>query len=594
MKRGQGATELLIILGVGLAVLIILFQFSSDSLFGYSSSFRDRQAQEALNQIKHSSELLYQQGNGAKTKVYITLPEGIESAVISNTTISILFSNGNTIYENFDFSVDGTLPINSGGHWVDLLTLNSIVYVSPNETIVSVCGDGICVTGEYCPEDFGVCTDVSCYEPTCTNGCGSTAIVSAIDLGECDESTVAGSCISPPCICDVSSVCVSAMSNVTSNVSELSFLDLWPYGGLYPIGFTNRINSTSNTFWIYGDNDGWDWKSLVYMGQPSSLKSCVLFTNSTVLTVNIGDEDCDASENEGQGSGAYGIKFYVDSEDYYLLQTGSFVNFSFDWSYVAMAGELDNNEDLWVKSTFGNGSIYAYEDFEAQSIGSSYEFEGGWGWNNVWYVSGDNIDLTSSEYSGKYALQMKRSSNSLDRSVNLSLSSHPFIEFYAYAENLESSDHAYFRVSNNDSTWYTLETWTDGDDDSTWHKYTYDLSSYYFNSSDFYIQFTTPDFDNNNDVFLIDQIVIYDGNINYFGQALDSSNQADDWNEIYWENNPGNSASGRVSYNNIYNLTPLITGEGWYYLTLGAQVYSWDASNEGARVSFDNVTLSIS
>ena len=38
MKKGQGATELLIILGVGLVVLLIILQFSSTSLFSYSSS----------------------------------------------------------------------------------------------------------------------------------------------------------------------------------------------------------------------------------------------------------------------------------------------------------------------------------------------------------------------------------------------------------------------------------------------------------------------------------------------------------------------------------------------------------------------------
>src|SRR3989338_6351547 len=100
MKKGQGATELLIILGVGLVVLLIILQFSSTSLFSYSSSFQEKQATDALTQLKSAAELLYQQGDGAKTQVYITLPEGINTSHVSGKTLQFSFYDGNTFYRD--------------------------------------------------------------------------------------------------------------------------------------------------------------------------------------------------------------------------------------------------------------------------------------------------------------------------------------------------------------------------------------------------------------------------------------------------------------------------------------------------------------
>ncbi len=677
MKRGQGATELLIILGVGLVVLLIIFQFSSESLFSYRSGFREDQAQDALIQLKNAAELLYQQGSGAKTQVYITLPEGINTTNVSGRTLRVDFYNGNTIYRVLDFNVSGDLPTHSGGHWVDVQALSGIVYISTNLTSLSYCGNGVCDSGENCAADVGSCTDNVCYEPSCSSGCGQSVIVSTTDSGECDSSTMTGSCTNLPCYCSSASVCVNAPTNVTVNLIDplanatntsskiidftynvtsassmsncslllgnvvnmssssitrnttlnftvalargnyywqvnctssgnsfgsssvlnftqkyIYYLDLWPYDGLYPVAFTRALNSTANTFWNYGSNAGWDWRNWTYMGAPANLPSCVRFTNSTVITVNIGDEGCSSSNDLGQGSGAYGIQFYVDSEVYGVLQQGGFANLSFQWAYESMSGNLDGNEDIWVKSTFGNGSFYAYDDFEARVLGSSYKYNGGWGWQNDWSVTGSGVDTDKDEYSGVYSLLLEASNNTVDRSVNLSMTSHPFVEFYAKASGLESDDHAYFRVSNNDSTWYVLKNWTDGDDDDTWKRYRYDLKDYYFNSSTFWIQYRTPDFENGNDEFRVDQVLIYDGNYTYLGKGLDTADEADDWNELYWEENPGmTNVTGIVTYNATYNVTPLITGAGWYYLTLGGQVYSWNNGDEGAKFSFDNVTL---
>lgn len=66
--------------------------------------------------------------------------------------------------------------------------------------LAPVCGDGACGAGENCPADATGCADRRCYEPTCTNGCGETAVQN----GGNDESCLL------PSFCDGSGSCTGA------------------------------------------------------------------------------------------------------------------------------------------------------------------------------------------------------------------------------------------------------------------------------------------------------------------------------------------------------------------------------------------------
>jgi len=68
------------------------------------------------------------------------------------------------------------------------------------------CPDSYCDAGENCPSDVISCADNKCYEPTCTNGCGQTAVAS----GGTDEAchSTAG-CANPPCVCNGAGQCIS-------------------------------------------------------------------------------------------------------------------------------------------------------------------------------------------------------------------------------------------------------------------------------------------------------------------------------------------------------------------------------------------------
>ena len=73
-------------------------------------------------------------------------------------------------------------------------------------TINQECGNNVCGADENCPADASYCTDNTCYEPTCTNGCGQTAVASGSTDEACTGST---GCSGGDCQCDGSGNCRS-------------------------------------------------------------------------------------------------------------------------------------------------------------------------------------------------------------------------------------------------------------------------------------------------------------------------------------------------------------------------------------------------
>ncbi len=71
--------------------------------------------------------------------------------------------------------------------------------------INNICGNNICVENENCSDDATNCTDTKCYEPTCTNGCGQSAVAN----GQTDEAcTGSTGCTGTDCKCDGSGNCL--------------------------------------------------------------------------------------------------------------------------------------------------------------------------------------------------------------------------------------------------------------------------------------------------------------------------------------------------------------------------------------------------
>ena len=134
--KSQTSFETLIIMAVMIIIILILLVFNTDLSATFSSKYSRDKIKNALEDIANTAELSYNQGIGAKNKVYISLPNIIINSTVSGQTLTFnVYSNVNEegyvpIYKNLNFNVTGSLPSTAGNHWVILESQGGSVNVS--------------------------------------------------------------------------------------------------------------------------------------------------------------------------------------------------------------------------------------------------------------------------------------------------------------------------------------------------------------------------------------------------------------------------------------------------------------------------------
>lgn len=207
-------------------------------------------------------------------------------------------------------------------------------------------------------------------------------------------------------------------------VVDMFYPDLWDMAAdvaTKSVDFTSGLNQTGNSFGVLAADDGWDWTNtsvlapyghnaaqanyFAYFGDPdgdsdydtgsgSGILRPDLPTDSDYISVIIGNQADDPNTGDDiLDSGAWGIKFYIDSQMYTALQEGGKAVLSFD--YYADDADDDLEEGAWIKARFGNSTAMNYLGSDLDSgraysdatpeIWASVDNPGG-GWNNL--VSG--------------------------------------------------------------------------------------------------------------------------------------------------------------------------------------------------------------
>ncbi len=151
-KKSQTAVEMIILLTVIVGILIIIISISSNVFDSASGRFETAKAKSAVDEISLAAEQVYLQGSGSKKAVFVTLPENLISANVSNNIVNIKFISGGNVrevYRKLDFPLQGEMPLTSGNSWVYLSTNNGVVILSSNAASY-VCGNNITDAGEEC------------------------------------------------------------------------------------------------------------------------------------------------------------------------------------------------------------------------------------------------------------------------------------------------------------------------------------------------------------------------------------------------------------------------------------------------------------
>ena len=105
-KNGQAATELIIILGVALVVVVLFFVLSANMLTGARSQQNYDDARVSVQSLAEAADSVYAQGEGAARKVAITLPA--DTVFGSNYTYIGAPSSSFAAQNSININVNGT------------------------------------------------------------------------------------------------------------------------------------------------------------------------------------------------------------------------------------------------------------------------------------------------------------------------------------------------------------------------------------------------------------------------------------------------------------------------------------------------------
>ncbi|MFC1870028.1 hypothetical protein ACFLYE_02015 [Chloroflexota bacterium] len=186
------------------------------------------------------------------------------------------------------------------------------------------------------------------------------------------------------------------------------------------------------------------------------------------------------------GSNWTAVYTWVDGVDngiyqYYDIDLSSYTLSSQFW--IAFQANMSDTDDyffvdnLKVVWTFKIAPIIATEDFE------SGVWTGGTGWLAPWTVQGNAANTPSgSAYEGTYHARLCSNDGYITRSVDLSAQTSARLLFWARVNSFEGSENAQCLVSTNGTDWDVVRTWTDADDDNTYHFEDINLTPYVGNS----------------------------------------------------------------------------------------------------------------
>lgn len=133
MKRGQSATEMLLILAVGLVVLIYFISINSDILTSSQRQVDNTKAKAVVEDLARGAELVYKQGVGAKTRVFISIPENTNFIQFDNRTVRLNYFSpyGDTsdVIRSIDFDATGFVDSDGGNRWVSIESYPGFVLI---------------------------------------------------------------------------------------------------------------------------------------------------------------------------------------------------------------------------------------------------------------------------------------------------------------------------------------------------------------------------------------------------------------------------------------------------------------------------------
>ena len=236
--------------------------------------------------------------------------------------------------------------------------------------------------------------------------------------------------------------------------------------------------------------------ALILLGVGSTLTIPLLsgVTNSLLVSRQLDSGTSDAISAEAGLEDAIWNLIYDDFEATQIPNDED--SFSYQLSNTV------NGSDVNITVT-NKGTLVASDGFESNN------WSGGTGWLGSWSPTGMTSVINGEQpYEGSYHARIRDSSGGIKRIVDLSDRPDISLGVAARVKIFEAGDEAFLRVSDDDSNWTTLHTWTSADSDDTYYEFAFDIDmSLYDTPETMYIWFDAV-VTNGGDKFFVDSLKI--------------------------------------------------------------------------------------
>jgi hypothetical protein len=132
-KRSQYSTEAIIILSILFLILLSIISFKEELLFSMSNTYYSAKARTTSDLILQTAELVYHQGEGARSVIFVTIPQEVINITLSSNVLVVNMNISNrpsSIFRTIPFNFNGTIPSKEGSYCLEIQSFAGYVEVN--------------------------------------------------------------------------------------------------------------------------------------------------------------------------------------------------------------------------------------------------------------------------------------------------------------------------------------------------------------------------------------------------------------------------------------------------------------------------------
>ncbi len=112
--KGQVSVEMLLVVGLGVAVVGVYMIYAYSSLDAYQKGNDEFLVKDSLQKVAETAKFVSFQGYPARQEINICFPLSYTNCSVSNSSITCGLRSGENITQDVDANITGAMPENSG------------------------------------------------------------------------------------------------------------------------------------------------------------------------------------------------------------------------------------------------------------------------------------------------------------------------------------------------------------------------------------------------------------------------------------------------------------------------------------------------